>query len=268
MWIGSATDIHDLKEQSDLLEQQVQERTSALKELNQTLKLSNEDLQRFAHVASHDLKEPIRKIKTYGHRLKEDFKNTLSEKEGTYLNKILSATDRMYSMIDGVLLYSTMASIDQPEEEVDLSQLMKDIQNDLEVLISDKKAVFQVDQLPVVTGAPVLLYQLFYNLTNNSIKFSKVNQPPLIQVKSSITPFKDKPFTTIEFIDNGIGFDQEQADKIFATFTRLNSKDKYEGTGLGLALCRKIVQRHGGFISAKGEENKGACFTILLPLIK
>jgi PAS domain S-box-containing protein len=268
MWVGSATDIHDLKEQSDLLEQQVQERTRALNELNQTLKLSNEDLQRFAHVASHDLKEPIRKIKTYGNRLKEDFKNTFSEKEGVYLNKILSATDRMYSMIDGVLLYSTMASIDQPEEEVDISQLMREIQNDLEVLISEKKATFEVDTLPVVTGAPVLLYQLFYNLTNNSIKFSKANESPLIEVKSSTTTIEGNPFWKIEFIDNGIGFDQEQADKIFGTFTRLNSKDKYEGTGLGLALCRKIVQRHKGFIFAKAEENKGACFTILLPINK
>jgi PAS domain S-box-containing protein len=266
MWIGSASDIQDLKEQSNSLEQQVRERTKALEELNQSLKVSNEDLQQFAHVASHDLKEPIRKIKTYSNRLHDDCNNLLPEKGKSFLTKILSATDRMYSMIDGVLSYSTMAAADQPNERVDLNGVLKNIKTDLEVLIHDKNAVIKTDKLPILEGAPVLLYQLFYNLVNNSLKFAKTGVPPVIQFKSSTISIENTLFTKIAITDNGIGFEQEQAEGIFTTFTRLNSKDKYEGTGLGLALCKKIVQRHGGFISAKGEKDKGAAFTVLLPI--
>jgi PAS domain S-box-containing protein len=265
-WIGSASDIHEFKEQSNWLESQVQERTKALKELNQSLKISNEDLQQFAHVASHDLKEPIRKIKTFGNRLLDDYHQLLPEKGNSFLTKILSATDRMYAMVEGVLSYSTMSASEQPPEVVDLNEVIKNIQNDLEVLILEKKAAIKVKNLSAIKGAPVLLYQLFYNLINNSIKFSKDDVPVVIVVESSITDLEGIRFAKIVLSDNGIGFEQENAEKIFTTFTRLNSKDKYEGTGLGLALCKKIVQRHSGFISARGERGKGAEFTILLPI--
>jgi PAS domain S-box-containing protein len=265
-WIGSASDIQDFKDQASFLEKQVQERTKALKELNQSLKVSNEDLQQFAHVASHDLKEPIRKIKTFSNRLQDDYKDLLPEKGNNFLNKILSATDRMYSMIDGVLSYSTMAAADQVPEMVDLNEILKDIQIDLEVLIQEKKATLDIAPLPTLQGASVLLYQLFYNLVNNSIKFSRADVPVVIKISSSALEIEGNKFVKIVVSDNGIGFEQEQAERIFTTFTRLNSKDKYEGTGLGLALCRKIVQRHGGFISARGEKNKGAEFVILLPI--
>jgi PAS domain S-box-containing protein len=265
-WVGSASDIHEFKEQSNWLEAQVQERTKALKELNQSLKISNEDLQQFAHVASHDLKEPIRKIKTFGNRLVDDYSNLLPEKGKSFLNKILSATDRMYAMVEGVLSYSTMSAAEQASEPVDLNEVLRNIQTDLEVLITEKDATITFDKLPVIEGAPVLLYQLFYNLINNSIKFSKQNEPVLINITSSVASVEGNKFAKIVVTDNGIGFDQEQAESIFTTFTRLNSKDKYEGTGLGLALCKKIVQRHSGFISASGESGKGASFTILLPI--
>jgi PAS domain S-box-containing protein len=266
MWIGSASDIQVLKEQSNWLEQQVQERTRALKESNQSLKLSNEDLQQFAHVASHDLKEPIRKIKTYSNRLQDDYSHLLPEKGNSFLTKILSATDRMYAMIDGVLSYSTMAAADEPAEKVNLNDILKNIESDLEVLIQEKNATLQVEQLPTLEGAPVLLYQLFYNLINNSIKFSRTGISPMIKIHAHMIRVENNQFVKIVVSDNGIGFEQENAEKIFTTFTRLNSKDKYEGTGLGLALCKKIVQRHGGFISARSETNKGAEFAILLPL--
>ena len=255
-----------LKEQSNWLEQQVEERTKALKELNHSLELSNEDLQQFAHVASHDLKEPIRKIKTFVIRLQDDYRHLLPEKGDIFLNKILTATDRVYSMIDGVLSYSTMTSEDQSSEMVDLNEVLKNIETDLEVLINERKAKLIIKKLPTIEGAPVLLYQLFYNLVNNSIKFAKKTEPPVITVNHSIVNIEDQKFASIVLSDNGIGFDQQNAERIFSTFTRLNSKDRYEGTGLGLALCRKIAQRHGGSISAKGEKDKGAEFTVLLPL--
>lgn len=265
-WIGSASDIHEFKEQSSWLELQVQERTRALKELNQSLKVSNEDLQQFAHVASHDLKEPIRKIKTFGNRLLDDYRQLLPEKGTSFLTKILSATDRMYAMVEGVLSYSTMSAADQPASPVDLNDVIRNIETDLEVLIAEKNARISSEKLPVIEGAPVLLYQLFYNLINNSIKFSRENEPAFIAITSSQTEIEGNRFAKVVVADNGIGFEQEQAEKIFTTFTRLNSKDKYEGTGLGLALCKKIVQRHNGFISARGEKGKGAEFTILLPI--
>lgn len=255
-----------LREQSSMLEQQVHERTKALKELNKSLKMSNEDLQQFAHVASHDLKEPVRKIKTYSTRLQDEYHDILPEKGGTFLNKILSATDRVYSMIDGVLLYSTLVAEIQPVETVDLNKVMRDIESDLEVLIQEKKATLVVEKLPQLAGVSVLLYQLFYNLVNNAIKFSRKEVAPVIHVKFARKKVDDREFARITLSDNGIGFDQENAEKIFGTFTRLNSKDKYEGTGLGLALCRKIAQRHGGSISAVGDKSKGAEFTVLLPL--
>ena len=255
-----------LLENEERLEQLVNERTGALKHLNQSLKLSNEDLQQFAHVASHDLKEPIRKIKTYSKRLQDDYKQLLPEQGNNFLDKILSATDRIYSMIDGVLSYSKMTSDEHPEEIVDLNKVLKHIETDLEVLIEEKKAIIEVARLPQVKGASILFYQLFYNLVNNSIKFSKANEPPRITIKSSKEQHEGNPFVRIVVKDNGIGFDPENSEKIFKTFTRLNSKDRYEGTGLGLALCKKIVQRHGGFISAKGQKNAGAEFTVLLPL--
>ncbi|HEY5823906.1 MAG TPA: ATP-binding protein, partial [Cyclobacteriaceae bacterium] len=253
------------EEQSNWLEKQVQERTKALKEINQSLKISNEDLQQFAHVASHDLKEPIRKIKIYSNRLLHEYQQQLPEKANSFLSKILSATNRMYSMVDGVLSYSTLSEVDQPTELMDLNEVIKSIQTDLEVLIHEKKAVIKSDLLPKLEGAPVLLYQLLYNLINNSLKFSKTDEAPIIEIHSSIIKWEGNPFVKIVLKDNGIGFEQEYAEKIFTTFTRLNSKDKYEGTGLGLALCKKIVHRHGGFISATAEIDKGAEFTILLP---
>jgi light-regulated signal transduction histidine kinase (bacteriophytochrome) len=165
-----------------------------------------------------------------------------------------------------VLSYSTMSAAEQPSQPVDLNEVLRNIQTDLEVLISDKKATITFDELPVIEGAPVLLYQLFYNLINNSIKFSKENEPVKIKITSSMTSLEENQFAKIVLSDNGIGFEQEQAERIFTTFTRLNSKDKYEGTGLGLALCKKIVQRHSGFISARGDKGNGAEFTILLPI--
>lgn len=265
-YVGAASDIQDLKEQSAWLEQQVQDRTRSLKELNQSLKLSNEDLQQFAHVASHDLKEPIRKIKTFSNRLKDEHQKDLPEKAKGFLDKILSATDRMYTMIDGVLSYSTFASVDQPIDFVDLNEIIAQIRQDLEVLIAEKKMVIHSDDLPKVPGASVLLYQLFYNLIKNSLKFSRADVSPLITISFSWLTVETMKLARIVVKDNGIGFDPEQSEKIFTTFTRLNSKDRYEGTGLGLALCKKIMQRHGGSITATGEPNAGAEFTILLPV--
>ena len=245
------------KDLTEKLEVLVDERT-------QELQRSNDDLQQFAHVASHDLKEPVRKFKIFIGRLAEEYGDDLPNKAKDYLDRMWHASERMSSMIEGVLKYSSLNESEQTISLVDLNEIISSIESDLEVIIQQKKAVIKRDTLPKVEGAAVLMYQLFYNLINNSLKFSE--EFPVIQISSSIVKTDTADFVRIVVKDNGIGFEQQDADKIFNAFTRLNSKDKYEGTGLGLALCKKIVERHQGSISASSEENKGTTFTILLPL--
>jgi signal transduction histidine kinase len=236
--------------------------TSELQKMNATLQQSNEDLRQFAHVASHDLREPVRKVKVYTGRLQEDNATAFSPRARTYLEKINSAANRMLSMIEGVLHYSTINSTEQETEAVDLNRIIRGIETDLELPIGQKKATLHYSQLPTIEGAAVLLYQLFYNLINNSLKFSRADVPCRIEIAAKV----DGDQALIRLTDNGIGFDQEQAERIFDTFYRLNAKDKYEGTGLGLSLCKKIVLRHGGEIEAAGKKGEGSEFRIRLPV--
>ncbi len=254
-FVGVGFDVHEQKIIEEKLEALVNERT-------QELQRSNEDLQQFAHVASHDLKEPVRKIRTFGNRLTQEFGDNLPEKAKTYLAKMQSAATRMYAMIDGVLLYSSLEARDQTTETIDLNEVFSQIESDLEVMITLKRASIQFNKLSTVEGSPILIYQLFYNLIYNSLKFSKPDTPPIIE----ITTERKEDYVSISVKDNGIGFSQDEGEKIFKTFFRLHPKDLYEGTGLGLALCKKIVERHGGTISATGVENEGAIFEIIFSL--
>jgi len=266
-WFGTCTDIHDQKTFYETLEKLVAERTKELQR-------SNEDLQQFAHVTSHDLKEPVRKIKTFISRIMHDFADELPEKAKKYLAKMDKASNRMYTMIDGVLHYSSMNSLEEDVEPIDLNAVMQQVESDLEMVIAQKEATVKYGNLPTVEGSDVLLHQLFYNLVNNSLKFSNKNVPPRITVSSEIiTRFVDgkdggetAEYARIKVADNGIGFDQSYAESIFKTFYRLHSKDIYEGSGLGLAFCKKITERHGGTIEAIGEEGKGATIIVTLPL--
>jgi len=259
-------DIAERKALMAQLETRVSERTTELYNVNATLKSTNDTLEQFAHVASHDLKEPVRKIKIFTSRLQDEAGEVLSEKSKVYLDKILSSADRMSTMIEGVLNYSVQNGSEQINEAIDLNVIFDEITNDLELLIQQKNAIIQCEQLPVIEGDHVLIHQLFYNLINNSLKFTDTAKHPVININNEAITVGNKPFSRITISDNGIGFDQQQSERIFDTFTRLNSKDKYDGTGLGLALCKKIVQRHHGSITAEGESGKGASFTICLPL--
>lgn len=258
-WVGALTNIEGQKAVESQLESLVAERTKELKR-------SNEDLLQFAHVASHDLKEPVRKIKTFVNRLMHDTATSPSDDARVFINKIDSAANRMYQMIEGVLRYSTMTNLQEDIAEVDLNQVLRQIETDLEIKIQENKATLQYEALPVIEGAPVLIYQLFYNLINNSLKFAKKGVPAQLTLTTKEIIKDDQPFALVYVADNGIGFPQAYAESIFGTFTRLNTKDQYEGTGLGLALCKKIVERHGGSITATGAVNEGAVFCICLPV--
>ncbi|HEU4634073.1 MAG TPA: PAS domain-containing protein, partial [Flavisolibacter sp.] len=260
-WFGTSTDIHDQKTFTEQLEKKVAERT---KELQQ----SNEDLKQFAHVSSHDLKEPIRKIEFFANRLCEELDGCLDDKNNVYLSRVQAASVRMGQILDGVLTYSKVNFLGEIYEPVDLNDVIKSVESDLELPIQEKGASIFYSNLPRVEGAPIMLYLVFYNLISNSLKFSKADVAPVITITSEIIDQEGKAFVHIELQDNGIGFEQKYAEKIFGTFIRLHAKDKYEGAGLGLSICKKIIERHGGSILAKGAERVGTTFEILLPMKK
>lgn len=267
-WFGTCTDINDQKSMAEKMEWLVRQRTEELQR-------SNEDLQQFAHIASHDLKEPLRKIITFSSRVSDEFTTELPERAKIFLGKIEHAADRMNRMIEGVLEYSVADINKLPVENISLTQVIHEVGIDLEMIIESKKASIHYPDLPTVRGATILIHQLFYNLINNSLKFSKLGVPPVIEIDHRIASEAEirelvktqvlGNYHVFTLRDNGIGFSDEHAGRIFHTFTRLNSKDKYEGTGLGLSLCRKIVKRHNGYIIARGQEGIGAQFLVILP---
>ncbi|HWB93180.1 MAG TPA: ATP-binding protein [Puia sp.] len=257
-WFGAASDITEKKALLTQLETMVDQRTRELQR-------SNEDLQQFAHVASHDLKEPVRKIRTFGLRLQNELSNCLNENSRLYTEKILESASRMSTMITGVLTYSSLDATEQEIASLDLNDILADISNDLEVAIQQKEASIRYAGLPAIRGVRVLIYQLFYNLINNSLKFSKGSEKPVITIDADTVDHQGTAYHRIVVADNGIGFDPRHNEIIFNTFTRLHSKSRYDGTGLGLSLCQKIVERHKGYIRADGEKNVGAKFTIMLP---
>lgn len=267
-WFGAASDISVRKLHETELERWVENRTKELNEVNSALKNSNDDLLQFAHVASHDLKEPVRKIKTFTHRLMDETAVLTSDKGSSYLNKILTSAERMSTMIDGVLTYSSLNGANVELEQVDLNTILEDIKVDLELLIQQESGTFSYPQLPVIVGGRLLLYQLFYNLISNSLKFAYPGRPPVIELDWHIEEKNRIRNRVITLRDNGIGFDPEYNELIFDMFSRLNAKDRFDGTGLGLSLCRKIVERHGGSIHANGRKGEGATFTIKIPVIE
>lgn len=263
-WVGAFIDIHDMKTLEDQLNTLVARRTSELAR-------SNEDLQQFAHVASHDLKEPVRKVKTFIDRLLHEFKDDLPEKAVNYLSRIDRASDRMQDMINGVLDFARIDTSRIEQQIIDFEDLLMKIREDLELVTTESKAQFIYSNLLPLKGTPILIYQLFYNLVSNSLKFIRPEVPPVVKISTQRIQLQPvdgtelRSFIRITVEDNGIGFPNSHAEDIFKTFTRLHSRDRFEGTGLGLALCRKIVDRHGGTIVAEGVEGKGAKFTIDLP---
>lgn len=257
--IGIIQDIHEQREFEQELQRQVIQNTDELRR-------SNDDLLHFANVVSHDLREPVRKIKIFNSLLGSEKGTVFNESGKKYLTKIDQSADRMDSIIEGILSYSTLDKTRQPIELIDLGAVIESIKSDLELIIKEKGAILNVAVLPKIEGAPILITQLFYNLIQNALKFSKADEPPRVIISSVPILLKGENAIEISIKDNGIGLDAKFAEKIFTAFERLNSKDQYQGNGLGLSLCRKIAKRHNGTITAGGESNNGAEFVVTLPL--
>lgn len=275
-WVCSASNIHNQKKFTSELKKQISERTQSLKELNTELEHSNKNLEQFAFIASHDLQEPLRKIKTFSAMLNDNYVSTMPIEAKKLIGKICASSDRMVSLIQDVLHFSRINTAENAFAKTDINLILNAVIEDFGLLIAEKHATIKTEVLPVVEVIPPQINQLFYNLLSNSLKFHKKDQRPQITISSrNLTlvetmkhPALDKRYKYFEllFADEGIGFDQKFEGKIFQIFQRLHAKEDYPGTGIGLALCKKIVLNHNGLIFGESHEGAGALFHIILPL--
>ncbi len=247
-------------------EEQVNQLNKQLVEHITRLKETNEELERFAYVASHDLQEPLRKIIIFSDQISHKYKDVLDDQGKDFIHRITKASDRMRVLIKNILNFSRSAANTDSFEETDVTALIEGVLSDLEISVAQKKAVVRIDKLPILTIVPSQFRQLFQNLIINSLKFCEEGRPPEIHIYGEKNRNRNEDWYNIYVCDNGIGFEQKYADDIFTLFKRLNTYDKFEGTGIGLTICKKIVEQHSGEISAKSNLDKGATFTISLPL--
>jgi PAS domain S-box-containing protein len=294
-WVSALTDIDLQKRQTDALERMVRERTAMLgatvnamkqeieerkraefkeRSLAAELRRSNEDLEQFANVASHDLQEPLRKVRAFGDRLHFKFHDQLGEEGGDYIDRMQKSAARMQQLIDDLLTYSRVTTLAQPFARVNLDAIVQGVLGDLEERIIQTGGQVEVGTLPTIDADASQMHQLLLNLIGNALKFHRPGIPPRVHItaeavvdpRNGVRP-NDAFAESYRVIvaDNGIGFDERYVDRIFQMFQRLHGRNKFEGTGIGLAICRKIVERHAGTIAAHGQPDRGATFEILLP---
>lgn len=250
------------------------ELSTSLQLKNKELERSNNDLASFSYVASHDLQEPLRKIQTFSQRLRETEHQQLSEQGKNYFVRMENAALRMQQLIEDLLSFSRTSNAPKLFEEVDLTEMLNEVRSSLKDTIDEKQAVIEYNLLPTLKVIPFQLKQLFENLLLNSLKYSKTDVSPHIIIKAymvlegkeaeeeRLTP---DDYYKITFTDNGIGFEQQYAEKVFELFQRLHGKHEYPGSGVGLSICKKVMENHNGNITAQSEPGKGATFTVLLP---
>lgn len=234
---------------------------------------SNKDLEEFAYIASHDLQEPLRKITTFIDRLSEKYKDALTGDGEMYLGRIVASAVSMRSLINNLLELSRVATTKQEFEPVDLNTVLREVKTDLELVMEETGTTISSATLPVIDAIPSQMKQLFTNVIGNAIKFHKPGVPPVISVEAGLMTGPEKqynppphsPAYKITITDNGIGFEEEYATRIFQAFQRLHGKSEYPGTGIGLAICKKILEYHKGVIYAESSPGKGSRFTFILP---
>ncbi|NQZ31551.1 MAG: hypothetical protein HRU06_09765 [Oceanospirillaceae bacterium] len=235
-----------------------------MKKLNLRLSQSNSELEKFAYIASHDLQEPLRKIQAFGDRLHSNLDKNTNEKALDYIARMQSSSTRMRQLIDDLLLFSRLGNQEYKFRVVNLETVIARVQDDLQLLITEKQAKIEVRSLPKVMGDASKLYQVFLNLLNNSLKFSRQGVLPEIIISCEAVVEDDQHWWKISIQDNGIGFDETYRDKIFEVFQRLHGRSKYEGTGIGLAICKKIIEKHNGNITVQSQSDRGSCFILWL----
>jgi light-regulated signal transduction histidine kinase (bacteriophytochrome) len=255
------------------VEKQVEDRTRELQTTNRELVKSNDELEQFAYVASHDLQEPLRKIHAFTNLLEHHLGD--ENKSKYYIGKIADSSGKMMALIRELLDFSKLSTSREPYAKVDLNELIDAVKDDFELVIKQRNASIESSRLPIIDGIRLHFHQLFHNLLSNSLKFCKEDVQPRISIdvrKMTVAEVKARPalnpqldYTVIEWKDNGMGFSQQYADHIFTIFQRLDHPPAYPGTGIGLALCRKIVTDHHGEIYARSEESQGATFFVILP---
>jgi signal transduction histidine kinase len=287
-----------MREANERLEERVRERTNAVHDVIASLRAeietrraaeaeaqhvaeelqrSNRELEQFASVASHDLQEPLRKIQAFGDRLNTHARDQLGEKGRDYLERIMHAASRMRHLIDDLLAFSRVATKTQPFRPVDLNEVIREVLGDLESRLQQTGGTVEVEPLAAVSADPLQMRQLFQNLIGNALKFQRPGVPPVVEIRGKMEAAADSAppgdgegnpglRLRVTVRDNGIGFDAAYRERIFELFQRLHGRNEYEGTGIGLAICKKIVDRHGGTITADATPNKGATFSLTLPL--
>lgn len=272
-----------LKSINKNLESEIHERIVSeekVKELNhkllqniERLESANKELDRFAFMASHDLQEPLRKIITFSDRLSSKYSSQIDEEADMYINRIQTAAERMRILIKDILALSKIVADKNAFVETNLNSLVSEVLTEMELGIKEKEAKVLVEKLPLLPINPVLIRSLFQNLISNSLKYSRKNVKPIIRISAEISFERTNAennekakYHRIHITDNGIGFDQKDSEQIFSIFKRLHFNNEFEGTGIGLAICKKIIEQHDGFISARSKLNEGSTFIISLPV--
>lgn len=253
---------------NDELEGRVERRTADLHSANESLRRSNRELEQFASVASHDLQEPLRKIQAFSDRLMTRCSAELGEQGRDYLARMQGSATRMRSLIDALLTFSRVTTKAQPFTPINLDLIANDVVADLEDRIVRIGGQVELGPLPTLDADASQMRQLLQNLIGNGLKFARPNEPPVVRVESRVLPVTNGEIERCEIsvADNGIGFEEVYLDRIFELFQRLHGRQEYEGTGMGLAICRKIAERHGGSITARSAPDEGAKFILTLPL--
>jgi PAS domain S-box-containing protein len=245
---------------------QIKEASEALALQAQQLARSNAQLQEFAYIASHDLQEPLRKVITFSQRLSDKYKEDLDEKGQEYLNRMINSSKRMQKLIQDLLEYSKISIKEEEYTLVDLQSICSEVISDLEVRIERTQAKIEiVNKLPMIEAEETQIRQLFQNVIGNALKFRKENVLPYIKIHCKVIEYQTVKICELAFEDNGIGIDPKYFDRVFGVFQRLNGRNNYEGTGVGLAICKKIVERHKGEIEIKSKVGNGTIFMIKLP---
>jgi signal transduction histidine kinase len=254
------------------LQQREQERLqaeSAMREYATELERSNRELQDFANIASHDMQEPLRKILTFSELLRQRYDGAIDDRGREYLVRMEHSAERLHDLINEMLAYSRITTRAQAFEQVNLDDIVQRVLNDLDLQIEESGAHIEISALPSLEADPTQMYQLIQNLVSNAIKFQPADNQPVIKISASQKPEslpEANGIVSLSVSDNGIGFDEKYLDRIFQPFQRLHGSEKYDGTGMGLAICRKIIERHGGSITARSKAGQGSTFIVDLPV--